>query len=132
MADLLQPANGAERMANALLNSNGGGVVFLRVPVQAIPGSDAEQLGLATPQFQDVPLAPAVWRRCASSSQLLLSATALRGVVDTLSATSAQALFTTAAGVLVDGLLYEIVDFEASEAKGEPFCYRITVRKPQR
>jgi hypothetical protein len=131
MADLLQAGNGNERMADALLHNNGGGVVLLRVPVPALPDSDAEQLGLATPQFQEVPLAPAIWRRSAKNTQLLLAATAVRGVVNTLSTASAEALFTTAAGIVVDGVVYEIVGFEASEAKGEPFCYRIAVRGPQ-
>jgi hypothetical protein len=131
MADLLQAANGAERIANALLHTNGGDAVFLRVPVPATPNNDAEQLGLAVPQFQDVPLAPAVWRRSATNTQVLLAAAAVRGVVTTLGAASAQALFTTAASIVADGVAYEIVDFEASEAKGESFCYRITVRGPQ-
>ena len=131
MADLLQPANAAGRIADALLRSNGGGVVYLRVPSPATAGDDAEQLGLAVPQFQDVPLAPAVWRRSADDSQLLLSATSVRTVVGVLSAISAEALFSTAAGIVVDGVLCEIIAFEASEAKGEPFCYRLTVRRPQ-
>jgi hypothetical protein len=131
MPDLLQPAHGVDRIADALLRSNGGGTVLLRVPVPAVPDNDAEQLGLATPQFQDVPLAPAVWRRSPKDAQLLLSVTAVRSIVETLSAASADALFTTAAGVIVDGTVCEIVAFEASEAKGEPFCYRLTLRLPQ-
>jgi hypothetical protein len=131
MADLLQPANGRERLADALLHANGGGTFLLRVPAPATANDDSEQLGLAVPQFQDVPLAPAVWRRSASDTQLLLSATAVRGIVDTLNAASAEALFTTAAGIVADGVVYEIVAFEASEAKGEPFCFRLTLRHPQ-
>lgn len=131
MANLLQPANGAERIADALLHNNGGASVLLRIPSSATPDDDAEQLGLAVPQFQDVPLAPAVWRRSANDTQLLLAATAVRSVVGTLNATSAEALFSTAIGIVAGDVVYEILAWHASEAKGEPFCYQLTLRKPQ-
>ena len=37
--------------------------VLLRVPAPAVAGDVTEQLGLATPEFQDVELAPVVFRR---------------------------------------------------------------------
>ena len=35
---------------------------MLRLPAPAVPGDATEQLGLAVPEFQDVELAPVVFR----------------------------------------------------------------------
>ena len=51
------------RMADAMLRVAGAEMVALRVPVAAVPGDDAEQLGQATPEFQDMALGPVVWRK---------------------------------------------------------------------
>jgi len=78
------------RMADALLRTVGGGEVALRFPKPAQAGSDAEQLGLSAPAFEDVPIKPAIFRRIygkpsgakqggndTARYELLLSATAV-------------------------------------------------------
>ena len=121
------------RMADAMLRVVGGPAVMLRVPVAAVPGDDAEQLGQATPQFQDVALGPAVWRRpfTGVDGELVVSATAVAAVVGSLEYDSAAVLFRTSAGVLVDGDLLEIVRAVGVEARGEVAVYRVAVRGAQ-
>ena len=51
--------------------------MLLRVTAGAAANDDAEQLGLATPQFQDVPPAPCVFRKTGSRQELLVSGAAV-------------------------------------------------------
>src|ERR1700722_6147660 len=64
----------AVRAADTLLRGVGGRRVLLRVPAPAIAGDDGEQLGVATPEFQDAPLWPVVLRRVRAT---MVPATAL-------------------------------------------------------
>lgn len=120
------------RMADAMLRVSGGPVLMLRVPVAAVPGSDAEQLGEATPEFQDVAFGPAVWRRALSGAEgeLLVSATAVLAAVGSLEYDSAAVLFRSAAGVVVEGDLFTIVSAVGIVARGEIAVYRVGVRVP--
>lgn len=129
MTDLLC-GEGAERAADALLRTNGGRAVLLRLPAPAIAGSDAEQLGLGTPGFQDVELSPAVFRRADSTTTLLVSGSAVRAVVGSVEFDSADVLFETAAGVVVDGVLYTIVSRTTSTADGKAYTYALELRAP--
>ena len=118
------------RMADAMLRVVGGTAVMLRVPVAAVPGDDAEQLGEATPEFQEVALGPVVWRRAMTDleGELLVSATAVAAVVGSLEYDSAAVLFRSAAGVVVKGDLLTIVSARAVSARGEVAVYRVKVR----
>ena len=123
---------GMVRAADAALKTSGGHAVLLRMPAPAAAGDDAEQLGLATPLFQDVPLYPAAFRRNESTTKLLVSASAVESVVGTLAFDSADVLFETAVGVVVEDVLYAITDSIASQALGEPLFYCLTLRAPVR
>ncbi len=123
------------RLADTLLRSVGGRTVLLRLPAAAVPNDPGEQLGLAVPQFQDTPLAPVAFRRVRAAarpdgvrSELLVSASAVHSLVGSLDYDSAAVLFSVAAGVLVDGALYEITSAIAAEAFGEVYLYRLGLR----
>ena len=123
----------AARMTDALLRSLGGCAAALRVPVNAVANQDAEQLGLSEPQFQDLPIGPAVYRRVEPTkadgkgerAELLVSATTVLGLAGMMEYESAAVLFAQAAGVLVDGRLMQIAGVTASEAFGRPYLYRL-------
>lgn len=137
---------GAVRAADALLRGVGGRRVLLRMPAPAIAGDDGEQLGLATPEFQDVPLGPVVFRRVRATMapataleegtaagkgtqyELLISATAVGSVVQSLAYVSAAVLFRDAFGVLVDEALLEVESATWSEVGGSPYLYRLLLR----
>jgi hypothetical protein len=120
------------RAAEAALRSNGGRAVLLRMPAPAVAGADAEQLGLATPQFQDLPLYPAAFRKNASSSKLLVSASAVASLIGARAFNSAEVLFETAVGVVVDDVLYTITGSVTYQADGKPYCYCLALRAPVR
>ena len=132
MADLVRASGATVRAADALLRGVGGRVVTLRLPGPAVPGDATEQLGLAVPQFQDVEIAPVVL--FAGSKQgtrvLLVSASAVSGVVGSLGYSAADVLFAGAYGVLVDDALLEVVSVTEQEAGGVPYMYRLTLREP--
>ena len=96
------------RAADVLLRAMGGRRVMLRMPAPAVPADPTEQLGLATPQFQDIPLAPCVYRKARATlaegkpakSELLVSASAIERIVGSLAYASASVLFANAVGIL--------------------------------
>jgi hypothetical protein len=138
MADLMVGAGAAVRAADALLRCAGERMVLLRMPVQASAGDVTEQLGLAVPEFQDVELAPVVFRKArvttaegqAAKWELMVSATAVNALVGSLGYSAASVLFATAFGVLIDGVLMEVVSATESEVLGSPYVYRLVLRTP--
>ena len=131
MADLLC-SDAAVRAADALLRANGGRAVLLRLPAPAVANNDGEQLGLATPQFQDVQLAPVAFRKLEETTVLLVSGSAVQSIVGSLQFNSAEVLFETAVGVFADGLLYTILSSTASTSDGKTFVYALELRAPDR
>jgi hypothetical protein len=132
MADLLYKGEGAVRAADAVLRASGGRSVLLRLAGPAAAGDDAEQLGLAVPGFQDMELGPAVFHKTNSTTKLLVSASAVAAVLGSLAYDSADVLFETAVGIVIDGVIYEIAASEASQARGETYCYWLTLVAPVR
>jgi hypothetical protein len=120
------------RSADALLRANGGRAVWLRMPAPAAAGNAAEELGLATPLFQDAELSPVVFRKLESTTALLVSASVVKTLVGSLKFDSAEVLLETAAGVVIDCVLYAIVTSVASVWDGEPYSYCLTLRAPDR
>jgi hypothetical protein len=128
----------ARRAADVLLSCSGGRSVMLRMPAPASAGDTTEQLGLAVPEFQDVELAPVVFRKAratvaegkAAKSELMVSATAVSAVVGSLGYSAASVLFATAFGVLIDGVLMEVESATESEVGGTPYVYRLVLRAP--
>ena len=116
----------------------GGRSVMLRMPAPAIPFDTAEQLGLAVPEFQDLPLAPVVFRKARAAVvdgkttkwELLVSATAVASIVGSLTYSSASVLFAQAFGILCDEELLEIISATGEQANGEPYLYRLILRAP--
>jgi hypothetical protein len=128
MADLLEDHEGSLRMAETLLRGTGGRAVLLRLPVAAAGGDDAEQLGLSAPGFNDVELAPCVFRKAGARDELLVSAVAVQKIVGSLAFDSAAVLFKTALGVVVDGVVLEIEGVVPVEAAGAAVCYRVGLK----
>lgn len=130
----------ARRAADILLRAMGGTGVTLRMPAPAVPADVTEQLGIATPQFQDMPLGPAVQRKARvavadgkpAKCELLVSATAVERLTGSQAYGSASALFAEACGVLSepDGELMEIVSATPEPAVGEPYVYRLVLHAP--
>ena len=131
MADLVKGSEYALRAAEILLRA-AGRTLLLRLPAPAIAGDPAEQLGLATPEFQDAEISPVVVRRGKSPGlqELLVSATAINRIVGSLGYSAAKVLFAGAYGILIDGALCEVLSVAESEINGVVYLYRLSVRMP--
>lgn len=125
-----------KRMTDALLRATGGyQALFLMPPVNG-DSSDAAQLGITATAFQQLAIAPAAFRRTRATMsegqkakyELLLSAAAVEAQITALQLSSADALFTMAAGVQVDGLALLIEGWSASFALGSACMYRLLLR----
>jgi len=118
------------RAADVVLRTNGGRSVLLRIAAPAVSGAIGEELGLATPEFQDVELAPVVFRKAVSTATLVVSASAVKALIGSLSFDSADVLFATAFGPVVDGVVYVIEKSVASQTDGIAYCYCLMLRAP--
>lgn len=124
-------------MADALLRANGGTTAYLLVAPASADNSDAGQVGVNAPNFQQMPLSPVIFRKVRATMQadqlsqyeLLISASAVQEQVSALQLTSADALFDTAAGILVDGAQFVIESRAVSEALGQAYLYRLLLRE---
>ncbi|MGA7156025.1 MAG: hypothetical protein WBY53_04220 [Acidobacteriaceae bacterium] len=132
MDGVLELGRGAIRLADAVLRGSGGRSVTLRLPGPAVPSDDAEQLGLATPEYQDVSLGPAAFHKADSVTKLLVSASAVHAAVGSLGYDSPDVLFENAVGVLINDVLYKITNSYCSQAVGLPYCYWLTLEPPVR
>src|SRR5262249_5637057 len=125
------------RMANALLRANGGTVASLQMPPATGDTTDASQLGLKTPDFQSLPLSPAVFRRLRATMregepakyELLISGVAVQAAVNEFQLTSADTLFSMATSVAVGGKLFLIEAASVSELLGAVYMYRLLLRE---
>lgn len=126
---------GARRAADALLRATGGRALQLRVPTPAVAGDVAEQIGLATPGFEDLELAPAVFRKSrahmaegkAARYEVLVSA----GCVEALAGGAGQSvdvLFAQAFGVVAGESVMAIEAVTTSEVDGAAYVYRLLLR----
>jgi hypothetical protein len=124
-------------MADALLRSAGGTTASLLVAPTTGDGGDAGQVGASAPNFQQMPLSPVIFRRVRATMkdgqlpeyELLVSASAVAQQVSALQLASAEALFDSAAGVLINGAQFVIETRSASEALGQVYLYRLLLRE---
>jgi hypothetical protein len=138
MSDLVSGASAAVRAADVLLRAMGGRTVMLRMPAPAVAADVTEQLGIATPMFQDLPLRPVVYRKAratvaegkAAKWEMLVSASVIESLVGSLTYASASVLFAAAYGVLSDDELLEIVSATEEQVFGQPYVYRLVLRAP--
>jgi len=138
MGELRDASIIAQRATDVLLRCGGGRSVLLRMPAPASSGDTTEQLGLAVPSFQDVALEPVVFRKAratavdgkATTTELMVSATAVNTLVGSMGYSAANVFFATAFGVLIDEVLMEIESATESEVGGSTYVYRLVLRAP--
>ena len=123
-------SEGAVRAAETAISTNGGFAAMLQLSGVAVSGSDVEQLGLTTPQFQEIALFPAAWRRFGFNDVLLVGASAVTQAMGAQDLSSAVQLFESATGVVVGDVLYRITGCEALMAGGVACAYKLMVQAP--
>ncbi len=100
------------------------------MPGLANSDSIGEQLGLVSPEFQDVVLGPAVWRKSGSCRELLVDGSAVAMLVGAGSLAATQSFFQSAVGVLVQGVLYSVTGCEPLPIAGTVQAYCLHLQEP--
>ena len=99
-------------------------------------GTDAGQLGVDAPNYQQLTLAPAIFRRTrptmtdnqSAKYELLISATAVAQQLSLLQLATADALFSMVAAVQVAGLTLLVEEWACTASLGMPLVYRLLLR----
>jgi hypothetical protein len=128
----------ALRTFDTLLRNAPARSVMLRLPAPADAADNNDLYGLATPLFQDIELAPAVFRKIVVKTtadghreyELLVSATAVAALTGSQDFGSADALFASAYSVVIDNTLLTITGAREIEAGGVACGYILTLRQP--
>ena len=118
----------ALRMAHALVCSSPAAPdeVSLRMPLPPIPGVDGEQLGLAAPLFQDLPLRPVALQRVADARvQILVPADTLEQVLAVSDRAGAATALMQVSALLLGTQPMRIADLQRLDAGGAACLYRI-------
>ncbi|RRA48221.1 hypothetical protein [Acidipila sp. EB88] len=126
-------------MADSLLRATGGYTALFRIPAAVGDSTDAAQLGLNIPTYQDLSVAPVTFRRTRpvvaenqrTKYELLVSASAVADQVTLLDLVSADALFSLVASVNVSGMILLVEEWASSVSLGEPIMYRMLLREAE-
>lgn len=124
----------AIRAADALLRSLGGTCVSLRIPTPLLSGGTPTEIGLASPLYQDIALAPAVLRSLTNSKpalvraryEILISASAVQKHIELNNFDSADDFFSAALGLIYQGDLLRIESIARDDFAGSAYLYRVT------
>ena len=123
------------------MRATSGATATLLYPPAIGNTTDAGQLGLDSPGYQLLPLAPVVFRKLRATLkegdqpkyELLISASAVLPWVGALALNSVDSLLSAAAGINVAGESFYIESWAASESLGQAYLYRLLlqVAEPQ-
>ena len=125
-----------QRLADAVLRASGGYTALFVIPVLQGDATDAGQLGIDPPVFQELVIAPAAFRKLRPTLQenqkakyeLIVSASAVADQVSLLALSSADALFSLVARVIVSGLTLLVEEWSCSVSLSEALLYRLLLR----
>lgn len=130
-------SSGAPQMlADALLRSLAGTTTKLQVTNTNASSSQSE-LGLLATSFAEVTIAPTVMRKLrptlvgsgTAQWELLVSATGVQRLVNSMELFSAQSLFDLTLAVTVGQQRYMIESYTSNEAFGQVYLYRLLLRE---
>lgn len=130
------PVGAPQMLADALLRSVGGTSAQLRV-TGTTTDSNQSEVGLVATAFSQVVISPVVMRKLrptikegdAPRWELLVSATGVQAQISALDLPSARALFAMTLAVTISGQDYLIESVASSEAFGQVYLYRLSLRE---
>lgn len=127
----------ARRSAGALLGTLAGDAVVLRMPAVPVGDSDAEELGLGSPEFQEVMLSPALVRLISrlgavqSQSLVLVAASAVETALGVDGAAAVEAALRSASFVQVGDRMMLLERVERRAVFGRAYLYRLLLKTPE-
>ncbi len=121
-------AEAARRAAHALVATFGTGSVQLQLPMPPVANDDGEELGLRTPLFQAVTVAPSTVSYTAQHTELLVPADPLEAALSVEGSGATATALLTVTTVQVGDELYVVTDVEPVSIGGRECLYRIVLR----
>ena len=124
--------NAVTRAADAMLRSLGGEEISLLLPLTAMPGDAAAQLGLADPAVEEMKVSPVLARELATDSsgprrrvEFLVPASGILRALSSHDFASAEALMDATLGIAYEGELFHIEGFTCEYFGAVAYLYRV-------
>lgn len=122
----------ARRSAASLLGSLTGDAVVLRIATPPVGDSDAEELGLGSPEFQDVALTPALVRVSSTNkTTVLIAASAVEAALGVDGAEAVELALKSACFVQVSDDMLQVAQVERRAVFGRAYLYRLLLKTPE-
>lgn len=122
---------GARGAAASLLSTLANDSMTLRMPQPPVGDSDAEELGLGSPLFQDAVLRPALVQQRGAKTLVTLSADAVETAVGVSSPQAVEAAIRSAAFASVGDRVLQVEAVERRAVFGRAYLYRLLLVAPE-
>ena len=120
----------ARRGAHAMVHALGAAAVVLMVPAPPVAGDAGEELGLRTPEFQRLTLAPAAVRLKLRSAEVVAPADALEALLGLTGSGAVETAMSSVSTVQVGDEAYVLTATETVAAMGGACLYRLLLQLP--
>ena len=122
---------GARAAATSLLQTLANDAVLLRMPQPPIGDSDAEELGLGSPQFNDVTLWPALVQAHGAKTLVTVAADAVETALVVTSAEAVKDALLAASFAAVSDQILQVAQVERRAVFGRAYLYRLLLIAPE-
>ncbi len=120
------------RAADAMLRSLGGEEISMLLPLSAMPGDAAGQLGLTDPGVEQVKISPVIARSLPTDNsgprrrvEFLVPASGITRATAGHDFAGAEQLMEATLGIVYEGELFHIEGFTAEYFGGAAYLYRV-------
>ncbi len=122
---------GAREAAASLLGTLANDVLVLRMPQPPVGDSDAEELGLGSPQFADVTLKPVLVQQRGAKTLVTLSADALETALGVEAPNAVETAVRSAMFAAVGDRVLQVEAVERRAVFGRAYLYRLLLIAPK-
>ena len=122
---------GTRAAVTSLLGSLTKDAVVLRMPQPPVGDSDAEELGLGSPQFTDVLLSPALVQQRGEKTLVTVAAEAMELALGVSGAEAVEEAVRSATFAVVSDRLLQVAQVERRAVYGRAYLYRLLLVAPE-
>ncbi len=122
---------GARSAATSLLQTLACDAVLLRMPAPPVADSVAEELGLGSPQFNDLTIAPALVQQNGAKTLVTVGADALETALGVSGADAVEDAVRGSSFAVVSDRTLQVLQVERREIFGRAYLYRLLLVAPE-
>ena len=123
-------AEAARRGAHTMVHSLGATAVVLMIPAPPVAGDTGEELGLRTPEFQRMTLAPVAVRLKVRSAEVVAPADALEALLGLTGSGAVETAMSSVSTVQVGDEAFVLTATETVASMGSACLYRLLLQLP--